>query len=81
MRTTIDQAGRVVIPKPVREEAGLRAGMELEVEFRDGRLEIEPTATPMRVAKRTAGATIEADAEMPVLTGNQVRDTLDRIRR
>ena len=31
MKTTIDKAGRVVIPSPVREKAGLRAGMALEV--------------------------------------------------
>ena len=31
MRTTIDKAGRVVIPAAVRERAGLSAGSELEV--------------------------------------------------
>jgi AbrB family looped-hinge helix DNA binding protein len=30
MRTTIDKAGRVVIPRPLRDEVGLRAG-EVEV--------------------------------------------------
>jgi len=31
MRTTIDRAGRVVIPAAIRERAGLTAGAELEV--------------------------------------------------
>ena len=31
MRTTIDKAGRVVIPAAIRERAGLSAGSELEV--------------------------------------------------
>jgi AbrB family looped-hinge helix DNA binding protein len=31
MRTTIDKAGRVVIPAAVRERAGLTAGVELEI--------------------------------------------------
>ena len=31
MRTTIDKAGRVVIPAAIRERAGLLAGSELEV--------------------------------------------------
>ena len=35
MRTTIDRAGRVVIPKPLRESAGLRPGTELSVEYRE----------------------------------------------
>ena len=31
MRTTIDKAGRVVIPAAIRRRAGLRPGTELEV--------------------------------------------------
>jgi AbrB family looped-hinge helix DNA binding protein len=31
MRTTIDKAGRVVIPAAIRDRAGLTAGAELEV--------------------------------------------------
>ncbi len=81
MRTTIDGAGRVVIPKPVREEAGLEAGAEVEVGFRDGRIEIEPAPATMRVLKRARGATIEAEEEMPLLTSAEVRSVLDRVRR
>jgi AbrB family looped-hinge helix DNA binding protein len=33
MRTTIDKAGRVVIPQAVRERAGLTPGTELEIEL------------------------------------------------
>ena len=81
MRTTIDSAGRVVIPKAVREAAGLEAGAEVEVEFRDGRIELEPTTIPMRLVKRTQGATIEADADMPALTSADVRNVLEHVRR
>jgi len=31
MKTTIDKAGRVVIPAAIREKAGFKAGTELEV--------------------------------------------------
>lgn len=31
MKTTIDKAGRVVIPAPLRQKAGLKPGAELEV--------------------------------------------------
>jgi len=31
MITTIDQAGRIVIPKEIREKAGLTAGTEIEI--------------------------------------------------
>jgi len=81
MRTTIDSAGRVVIPKAVRDAAGLEAGTALEVHFREGRIEIEPATVAMRVVKRTPGAAIEAGVEMPPLTTEDVRDTLERVRR
>lgn len=41
MRATIDRAGRLVIPKLLREEAGLRPG-EVEVTVYGGGLRIEP---------------------------------------
>jgi AbrB family looped-hinge helix DNA binding protein len=81
MRTTIDRAGRVVIPKPLREQAGLKEGTELQIEFRDGRIEIEPASVPMRLTGRGAHATIEAEAEMPTLTASAVRTVLENTRR
>ncbi len=35
MKTTIDKAGRVVLPAPVRRRAGLTAGAELDVQVDD----------------------------------------------
>ena len=42
MKTTIDAAGRIVIPKPLRERLGFTAGESLDLRERHGRLEIEP---------------------------------------
>lgn len=81
MRTTIDNAGRVVIPKALRDDAGLEPGTELEIEFRDGRIEIEPATVTMRVVGRGVDAVIEAQREMPVLTAEDVRGVLERSRR
>ncbi len=39
--TTIDSAGRIVVPK--REELGFRPGQKLELSAVDGRLEVEVT--------------------------------------
>ncbi len=80
MRTTIDGAGRVVIPKSIRDEAGLKAGAEVEIELRDGRIEIEPALVPMRLVIRDGSPVIETDVEMPVLTADDVRAALDRTR-
>ena len=81
MRATIDSAGRVVIPKAVRDEAGLEAGSELEVEFRDGLIEIAAAPVPMRIVKHGDGVVVETDGEMPVLTAQDVRETLEHTRR
>lgn len=40
MKATIDAAGRVVIPKALRERAGLLAGTEVDFRFVDGAVEI-----------------------------------------
>lgn len=81
MRTTIDRAGRVVIPKRIRDELGLAGGEELEVVLREGRIELEPAATSMRLVEREGRVVVEADTEMPVLTVEQVRATLEHVRR
>lgn len=36
MKTTIDKAGRVVIPAALRERAGLAPGVQIEVRIGDG---------------------------------------------
>ena len=46
MKTTIDKAGRVVIPARIREKAGLKAGTELEVSLED---------TGVRIARAVPG--------------------------
>ena len=46
MIATIDGAGRVVIPKPIRERAGLSSGTKLRIDYDDGRIVIEPAQKP-----------------------------------
>lgn len=81
MKTTIDGAGRVVIPKDVRRRLGLSGGQELDVVERDGSIQISPVATPVRLVQRGGVLVAEPDQAMPVLTADEVRDTLERVRR
>lgn len=81
MRTTIDGAGRIVIPKSLRQELGFGPGQPLELTAIDGRLAIELPATDMRLAERGGDLIAQAEAPMPPLTADAVRDTLERVRR
>ena len=44
MRTTIDKAGRLVIPRALRDRIGLSAGGEVELELDGAAVRIEPVA-------------------------------------
>jgi AbrB family looped-hinge helix DNA binding protein len=52
MITTMDSAGRLVIPREARREAGGEPGDPLEVRWRDGRNEIEPQPLPVTLERR-----------------------------
>ncbi len=81
MKATLDTAGRLVVPKALRQALGLKAGQTLEITAGDGKLEIEIAPTPMRLKKRGRGVVAVPRDELPALTAEQVRETLDRVRR
>lgn len=81
MRTAIDSAGRVVIPKALRERVGLGGGRAVEIRERDGRIEIEPASTPMKLVRRSGGLVAVPDERLPPLTDDLVRATIERTRR
>lgn len=81
MKTTIDAAGRIVVPKSLRQVLDLKPGQALEIRAGDGRLEIEIAATPMTLQRRGKSVVAVPDAELPTLTATEVRETLERIRR
>jgi AbrB family looped-hinge helix DNA binding protein len=81
MRAVIDRAGRIIVPKALRQALGLRPGQPLEIRARDGRLEIEIASTAMQLQKRGKGVVAVPQAQLPPLTAEQIRDTLERLRR
>jgi AbrB family looped-hinge helix DNA binding protein len=71
----MDRAGRVVIPKPIREKAGLRPGEPLEVTYRHGRIEIEPAASEVTLIWKGRLLVARAPGVNP-LRPEQVNDVL-----
>lgn len=68
----------MVIPKSVRDRLGLGAGAEVEITERDGWVEIAPVPTPMTLVGDKPVA--QTPREMPALTIDLVRQTLERVR-
>jgi AbrB family looped-hinge helix DNA binding protein len=81
MKTTIDKAGRIVVPKAMRDELGLRGGTEVEISLVSGHIEIDLIPTTMRLERRDGRLVAVADREMPPLTAEMVREKLEEIRR
>jgi len=80
MLTTMDNAGRLVVPKPIREEAGLLPGEPLEVSVHDGRVEIAPAPREVRIEERGGFRIAEPVGSHETLHEKTVRKTRDRLR-
>lgn len=81
MRTTVDAAGRLVIPKAVRDALGLTPGRAIDVVFTDGRIEIELAPAQVHVEQAGTLPRLVPDEPLPELTEQQVRDALESTRR
>ena len=80
MKTTIDAAGRLVVPKRIREAAHLQPGTQVRFRLLDGRVEIEPV--PLSVTLDQTGALVVAfpREDGAALTKSDVDETIAEIR-
>jgi AbrB family looped-hinge helix DNA binding protein len=79
MKSTIDHAGRLVIPREVRRQAGLEPGMELEIRVDDGAVVIEPAPTPVRIERRGRFSVAHPVRPVPPLAASTVEATREQI--
>lgn len=77
----MDSAGRIVIPKPLRERLGFVPGEPLELVEREGRLVIETPRRPTSLVRTRDGVVASPARQLPRLTDEVVRTTLERTRR
>ncbi len=81
MRVTIDAAGRLVIPKPLREELGLHGPAEVELSAQDGRIELAVADVPAHVEEPDGFPLIAAERPMPPMSAEETRAAVERVRR
>jgi AbrB family looped-hinge helix DNA binding protein len=81
MKSTIDPAGRIVVPKPIREAAGLTPGTPLSIRLVQGHVEIEPLAAPVKLERRGHLLVAVPRDRRPPLTVAAVESVTGRLRR
>lgn len=82
MRTTIDVAGRVVVPKRMRDRLGLDGGAEIEIEEHDGVVEIRPINKEITLGVGADGRPVlVAPPGTPPMTNDDVRRMIQESRR
>jgi AbrB family looped-hinge helix DNA binding protein len=81
MKTTIDAAGRLVIPKEIRRQARLEAGTPLEVRWQDGRIEIEPVPLPVRLVRKGRLVIAVPETAVEQLASKTVEETRQALAR
>jgi AbrB family looped-hinge helix DNA binding protein len=80
MRTTIDSAGRVVIPKDLRVAMNLVGGDEVEITLEGDRIELTPAFRKVKL-RRGARGLLTAELNIPPQGPEEVREALERTRR
>ena len=80
MKTTIDAAGRVVVPKALRQAIGLQPGSEVEMRVSDGRIEMEPAPLEVRMERRGGLLVAVPSAPVPTMPASAVDETMASLR-
>jgi AbrB family looped-hinge helix DNA binding protein len=81
MRTTIDSAGRVVIPKDLRTALNLVGGDEVEITLEGERIELTPAFRKVQL-RRSPNGLLTSDLRLPPGHGpEEDREALERARR
>ena len=75
---TLDKAGRVVLPKPVRDELQLGPGDTLELHSSEDQIVLRPARSKARMYRKQGVWVLHGDAPLPA---DVVEKTLQRVRR
>ena len=81
MQTKVSTKGQVVLPGPIRNKLGLRAGDSLEATVESGRIVLTPRRPRRKKARiiadpLTGGPVLTAGPGAPILTSKQIEEML-----
>jgi AbrB family looped-hinge helix DNA binding protein len=71
---TIDDAGRVVIPKRIREHLGLKGGSQLRIAEEGGRVVLESMETPYELVEKQGILVIRGRTGDPLPDHRELRE-------
>ena len=80
MNSTIDKAGRIVIPKAIRDEARLEPGTRVGFRIVSGRVEIEPVPLDVTLEQRGRLVVAVPSQDQPALKASTVERTMGMVR-
>lgn len=80
MTVTIDAAGRIVIPKAIRDREGLTAGTELNIRVENGKIEMEVSHAPSRLERRNGLLVFVPPPGSPAITHEMVNQWIEEDR-
>ncbi|MGH7926385.1 MAG: AbrB/MazE/SpoVT family DNA-binding domain-containing protein, partial [Candidatus Binatia bacterium] len=81
VKTTIDDAGRLIIPKDIRRESGIKPGMPLEVRWENGTIAITPAPLPVKLERKGRLLVAVPTKDTPRLSTDTVERTRKRLRK
>jgi len=81
MTVTMDSAGRLVIPKKLREEAELEPDTPLEIRCHNGVIEIAPKTLEVTLVKKGPFLVARPKHPVPPMTNAMVNRVIAKIRR
>lgn len=81
MEVSMDEVGRLVIPKPVRRRLGVEGAARLELTEVEGGVILTPASDGPRLVERDGFLVAEREGAGPVLDWQAVREVLERHRR
>ena len=80
MRSTVDSAGRIVIPKAIREAAGLRPGTPVRFRLDSAGVLVEPEPLAVTFERRGTVVVAVPRTPVPVMSTDDVARSIDEVR-